>query len=51
MPLATRQGGDALQEFCCPLPPGSVAVPCRSCTTRCGAGSEAVHSRSFVFVH
>ena len=46
MPTAPRQWGSALQEFHCPLPPGSEVVHCRSCTAHCPKGSEAVHCRS-----
>ena len=61
MPTAPRRCGSALQEFHCPLPPGSEVVHCRSCTTHCPQkggsalqefccllpeGSEAVHCRS-----
>ena len=35
MPTAPRRCGSALQEFHCPLPPGSEVVHCRSCTTHC----------------
>ena len=35
VPTTPRQRGSALQEFHCPLPPGSVAVRCKSSTTHC----------------
>ena len=35
LPTAPRQWGRALQEFQCPLPPGSEAVHCRSGTAYC----------------
>ena len=35
MPTAPGQWGSALQELQCPLPPGSEAVHCRSCTAHC----------------
>ena len=35
MPTAPKRCGRALQEFHCPLPPGSEVVHCRSCTTHC----------------
>ena len=35
MPAAPRRCGNALQEFHCPLPPGSEAVRCRSTTAHC----------------
>ena len=35
LPTAPGQCGSALQELHCPLPPGSVAVHCRSCTAHC----------------
>ena len=46
LPTARRQWGRALQELHCPLPRGSGAVYCRSCTAYCPQGSEAVHCRS-----
>ena len=46
MPTTPRLWGTALQELHCPLPPGSGAVHCRSCTVHCPQGSEAVHCRS-----
>ena len=61
LPTAPRQSGSALQEFHCPLPQGSEAEHCRSCTAHwpqavgsalqevhCPLlpGSEAVHCRS-----
>ena len=39
LPTAPRQCGSGLQEWHCPLPPGSEAVHCRSCTAHC---SQAV---------
>ena len=35
MPPAPRHWGRALQEFHCPLPSGSEAVHCKSCTAYC----------------
>ena len=35
MPTAPGQWGSALQEYHCPLPPGSEVVHCRSSNAHC----------------
>ena len=51
LPTAPRQWGSALQELHCPLPHGSEAVHCRSCTAYClrrrgGGGAPAAVPRT-----
>ena len=41
-----KHRGGALQEFHCPLPPGNVAVHCRSSTAKLPPGGVAAHCRS-----
>ena len=40
LPTAPRQWGSLLQEFICPLPPGSEALRCRRSTAPCPQAVE-----------